>query len=147
MSVQVPVREVQKPVYVEKPVEVIVRKNVEQIVYKDRFYDVIEEVEVVKEVPKEVIEYRDVPVERIIERVIEVPVERILEVEVEKIVEIPVEKIITKTKIETREVEVIVEVIKEVPKVIEKIEYIDVHVDVEEPVIANEELSEQDETV
>ena len=40
--------------------------------YKDRYYDVIEEVEVVKEVPKEVIEYRDVPVERIVERIIEI---------------------------------------------------------------------------
>ena len=95
------------------------RKEVEKIVYRDRYYDVVKEVEVEVPIHKEVVEYVPVPVDNPIERVVEVPVERIWEVVVEKIIEVPEEIVITKTVIEEREKEVVVEVVKEVPRIVE----------------------------
>ena len=88
--------------------------------------DVVEKV-VVKEVPVEKVVEKvvEVPVEKVVEKIVEVPVEKI----VEKIVKVPVEKVVVKEvpveKIVERVVEVPVEkvVVKEVPveKIVERV--------------------------
>ena len=108
---------------------------------------------VVKEVPVEKIVEKivEVPVEKIVEKVVEVPVEKIVEKEVvkevpvEKIVEVPVEKIVEKVvevpveKIVEKEVvkEVPVEKIVEVPveKIVEKVVEVPVEKIVEKEVV------------
>jgi hypothetical protein len=77
--------------------------------------EIIKEVIVEKEIPVEKVV--EVPVEKIIEKTIEIPVDRIVEIPVEKIVEVPVEKIVE--KIVEVPVEKIVEKIIEVPIYIE----------------------------
>jgi len=84
--------------------EVIVEKQVEIPV------EVIKEVEKIVEVIKEV----EVPITKIVEKIVEVPVEKIVEKVVEIVKEVPVDKVVVK------------EVVKEVPveKVVEKEVYI-----------------------
>ena len=67
------------------------------------------------------VRYIEVPVEKIVEKIVEVPVEKIIYVDVEKIVEVPVEKIIE--KIVYIDVEKIVEV--QIEKIVEKVVYVD----------------------
>ena len=123
---------VEKEVRVEVPVEV--EKIVEKEVRVEVPVEKIVEKEVRVEVPVEVEKIVEVPVEKIVEKVVEVPVEKIVEkevrvevpVEVEKIVEVPVEKIVEKVvevpveKIVEKEVRVEVPVEKIVEKVVEK---------------------------
>ncbi len=113
---EVPV-EVVKERIIEKPVEVEKIVQVEKIVTKEVPVDRIVEKEVIKEVPVEKIVEVEKPVE--VEKIVEVekPVEVIREVEVEKEVikeiEVPVEVIKEVIK------EVPVEIIKEVEKIVE----------------------------
>jgi len=80
--VEVPVEKiVTETLYVDKPVEVI--KEVQKIIYVDAPVEVIKEVERIVEVPVEVI--KEVPVEVIVEKIVSVPVEVIREVEVQVI--------------------------------------------------------------
>jgi hypothetical protein len=110
----------ERTIVVEKPVEVIVEKEVEKIVE----VPVEKIVEKIVEVPVEVV------VEKEVEKIVEVAVEKIVEKEVERIVEVPVEVIVE--KIVEKQVEVIVE--KEVEKVVEKIVEVPVEVIVEKEV-------------
>ncbi|KLT42389.1 hypothetical protein CC85DRAFT_93486 [Cutaneotrichosporon oleaginosum] len=131
---EVPV-EIIKEVEVEKVVEKIV--EVEKIVTKEVFVDrpVDKIIEIEKIVEKEVI--KEVPVDRIVEKIIDRPVEVIVEkpVEVEKLVEkvVEVPKIIEVEKIVEKVVERQVEVPKivEVEKIVERIVEVPVNVDVE----------------
>lgn len=69
-----------------------------------------------------------VPIETVVEKIVEVPVEKIVQVEVEKIVEVPVEKVVEVIKEVKVEVEKLVEVVKhvEVPIEIERLVFKDV---------------------
>ena len=113
-----------------KPVEIKV--PVDRIVEKEVPVDVIKETVIEKGTAGEGVEVREVPVEKIVEKIVEVPVDRIVEkkvevpvevikeVEVPVIKEVPVEKIVEKT-VEVP-VEKIVEKTVEVPveKIVEK---------------------------
>jgi len=70
---------------VEVPVEKAVEKVVEKVVEVPSGGQ-MEVKEVIKEVPVEVVRIKEVPVEKIVEKIVEVPVEKI----VEKRVEVPV---------------------------------------------------------
>ena len=113
VRVEVPV-EVEK--IVEKEVRVEVPVEVEKIVEKEVRVEVpvekIVEKEVRVEVPVEVEKIVEVPVEKIVEKVVEVPVEKIVEKEVR--VEVPVEKIVEKVVEKEVRVEVPVEKVVEV---------------------------------
>ena len=98
--------------------------QIENAEKKSETVEVIKEIEVIKEVPVEVI--KEVEVEKEVEKIIEVPVEKEVEVirEVEKIVEVPVEK-----EVEViREVEKIVEVPVDVVREVEVIREVPVEV-------------------
>lgn len=85
-------------------------------------------VETIKEVP--VLKIVEVPIKKIIERIKEVPVERIIEVPIERIKEIIVEKYEEK----------IVEVEVEVEKIVEKIKYVEVEIKVPREIIKEVEV-------
>ena len=101
---------VEKEVRVEVPVEV--EKIVEKEVRVEVPVEKIVEKEVRVEVPVEVEKIVEVPVEKIVEKVVEVPVEKIVEKEVR--VEVPVEKIVEKVVEKEVRVEVPVEKVVEV---------------------------------
>jgi len=110
--------------------------QIENAEKKSETVEVIKEIEVIKEVPVEVI--KEVEVEKEVEKIIEVPVEKEVEVirEVEKIVEVPVEK-----EVEViREVEKIVEVPVDVVREVEVIREVPVDRIVEVPVEVIKEI-------
>ncbi len=149
-------KEVVKEVIVEKRVEV----PVEVVKYVEVPVEIIKEVEVIKEIEKEVI--REVPVEIIKEKVLnvikEVPVEKVVIKEVVK--EVPVEIVVTKTEYFSDNTQInelllkiqqledtppkVIEVIKEVPvdKVVikEVVKEVPVEVIVEKEVIKEVEV-------
>ena len=110
---------VEREVRVEVPVEKIVERVVEKEVRVEVPVEKIVEKEVRVEVPVEKIV--EVPVEKIVEKIVKVPVEKIVEKEVR--VEVPVEKIVEKEVRVEVPVEKIVEKIVEVPveKIVEKV--------------------------
>lgn len=147
---------------VEKEVEVIkyVEVPTEVVKYVEVPVEIIKEVQVIKEIEKEVI--REVPVEIIKEKVLnvikEVPVEKVVIKEVVK--EVPVEKVVTKTEYVSDNTQInelllkiqqledtppkVIEVIKEVPvdKVVikEVVKEVPVEVIVEKEVIKEVEV-------
>ena len=147
-DVDIIIRHDYKPVAVKVPVDRIVEKEVPVDVIKETVYNnatmaeapAAEEriVERIVEVPVEKIVEKavEVPVERIIEKTVEVPIEKV----VEKTVEVPVEKIIERIvevpieKIVEKTVEVPVEVVKEVEVPIIKEVPVEVIKEVEVPV-------------
>jgi len=96
----------------QDPPPTVVEKEVIREVPVEKIVEKRVEVPVEKIVEKEVI--KEVPVEKIVEKIVEVPVEKI----VEKRVEVPVEKIVEK------------EVIKEVPVEVEKIVEVEKRIEV-----------------
>jgi hypothetical protein len=90
-----------------------------QVVYQDKVVEIPKEViqENIKhvQVPVDMVVERKVPIEKLIERVVEVPRDRVVEIPIERIVEIPVERIVEVQFPVDKRIEVPVDRVVEVP--------------------------------